>query len=237
MLDTKTLSKETIKTCRESKKWLKDFVAKHAPKGTTYSCEELWVSDEAGNEYIFCEVVLTCNKRKHCFNFYAGNECCSLVERLGGKKGEEAIGDTYGKAFDMEFDMPSMDDMGDLEEFLERLGKYVPKMPKSATKATKHVYLLTTKSRQENGHNGDDFDEDETLYETREKAQKSLAEKAKEALDLVDGINEITMDEQDHTKKSALKALKDGANSFSMSADIDGDYYYFGAEITEKDIF
>ena len=233
MLDTKTLTKETIKTCRESKKWLKDFVEKHAPKGTTYSCEELWVSDETGNEYIFCEVVLTCNKRKHCFNFYAGNECCSLVERLGGKKGEEAIGDTYGKAFDMDFCVPSMDDMGDLEEFLERLGKYVPKMPKSATKATKHIYQLITKYRRENGQN----DEEETFFETREKAQKVLAKEAKDAISRADGINEITMDEQDHTKKSALEALKGGVSSFSMSADIDGDDFYFGAEITEKDIF
>jgi hypothetical protein len=237
MLDTKTLTKETIKECRETEKWLKDFVKKHAPKGTTCSCEELRVNDDEGDEYIFCEVTLTCNKRTHCFNFYAGANGCSLVERLGGEKGEEALGDTYGKAFDMEFDMPSLDDMGDLEDFLERLNKYVPKMPKSAKKDEKHVYLLSTKSRQENGHNGDDFDEDETLFETLEKAQKALAKEAKDAIARVDGINEITMDEQDHTKKSALEALKGGVSSFSMSADIDGDYYYFGAKITEKDIF
>ena len=237
MLDTKTLTKETIKTCRESKKWLKDFVAKHAPKGTTYSCEELRVNDVEGDEYIFCEVVLTCNKRKHCFNFYAGKECCSLVERLGGKKGEEANGDTYGKAFDMDFDIPGMDDKGDLEDFLERLGKYVPKMPKSAKKATKHVYLLTTKSLQENGHNGDDVDEGETIFETREKAQKALAKEAKEALDLVDEVSELTIDDNDHTKESGLEAIKNGVNEFSLTGYIDGDYYCFNAEIAEKDIF
>lgn len=232
MLDTKTLTKETIKTCRESKTWLKDFVEKHAPKGTTFSCEELRVNDVEGDEYIFCEVVLTCNKRKHCFNFYAGKECCSVVERLGGKKGEEAIGDTYGKAFDMYFDMASLDDMGELKEFLERLDKYVPKMPKSAKKATKHIYLLTTKSRQENGHNGD-----ETFFETREKAQKALAKEAKEALDLVDDVSELTIDDNDHTKESGLEAIKNGVDEFSLTGYIDGDYYYFGAEITEKDIF
>lgn len=237
MLDTKTLTKETIKTCRESKKWLKDFVAKHAPKGTTFSCAELRVNDVEGDEYIFCEVVLTCKKRKHCFNFYAGKECCSLVERLGGKKGEEAISDTYGKAFDMDFDIPGMDDKGDLEDFLKRLDKYVPKMPKSAKKATKHIYLLTTKSLQENGHNGDDVEEDETIFETREKAQKSLAEKAKEALDLVDEVSELTIDDNDHTKESGLEAIKNGVDEFSLTGYIDGDYYEFGAEITEKDIF
>ena len=224
MLDTKTLSKETIKTCRESKKWLKDFVAKHAPKGTTYSCEELWVNDETGDEYIFCEVTLTCNKRKHCFNFYAGSDACTLVERLGGKKGDEAVGVTYGKSFEMEFAMPSKDDKEDLEEFLERLDKYIPKKAKKPTKAKKHVYLLTIGG-------------DETLYETREKAQKVLAKEAKDALDRVGGIYGIKIDEHEHTKQTALKAIKGGVNSFSMTADIEGDYYFFDAEITEKDIF
>ena len=210
---------------------------KHAPKGTTFSCEELRVNDVEGDEYIFCEVVLTCKKRKHCFNFYAGKECCSLVERLGGNKGEEAIGDTYGKAFDMYFDMASLDDMGELKDFLERLDKYAPKMPKSAKKATKHIYLLTTKSRQENGHNGYDVDEDETFFETREKAQKALTKEAKKALDLVDDVSDLTIDDNDHTKESGLEAIKNGVDKFSLTGYIDGDYYYFGAEITEKDIF
>ena len=238
MLDTKTLTEEIIKTCRETEEWFKKFVDNHAPDGTTYSCEELWVNDVEGDEYIFCEVVLTCNKRKHCFNFYAGTAGASVCERLGGKKGEIADGDKFGKSFEMEFDIPSKDDMDDLAEFLEHLDKYAPKMPKSAKKkANKHIYLLATKSCQENGHNGDDVDEGETLFETREKAQKVLAKEAKDAIARADGISRITMGGEEHTKQSALKALKDGVSSFSMTADIDGDYYYFGAEITEKDIF
>ena len=238
MLDTKTLTEETIKTCRETEEWFKKFVDNHAPDGTTFSCEELWVNDVEGDEYIFCEVVLACNKRKHCFNFYAGTAGASVCERLGGKKGEIADGDKFGNMFEMEFDIPSKDDMDDLAEFLEHLDKYVPKMPKSAKKkAKKHIYLLATKSCQENGHNGDDVDEDETLFETREKAQKALAKEAKDAIARADGISRITMGGEEHTKQSALKALKGGVSSFAMTADIDGDYYYFGAEITEKDIF
>ena len=45
MLDTKTLTEETIKTCRETEEWFKKFVDTHAPEGTTFSCEELWVND------------------------------------------------------------------------------------------------------------------------------------------------------------------------------------------------
>ena len=224
MLDTKTLSKETIKECRNSAYWLKCFVKKHAPEGTVFCCDELWVNDVEGDEYIFCEVTLTCNKCKHCFNFYAGTDACTLVERLGGKKGDEAVGDTYGKSFEMEFSMPSQDGKGNLEEFLERLDKYVPKKPKKPKKATKHVYLLTI------GWN-------ETLYETREKAQKVLAKEAKDAIDRIEGINDITIDENGHTKQTALKALKGGVNSFSMTGDLDGKYYVFEAKITEKDIF
>ena len=151
MLDTKTLTEETIKTCRETEEWFKKFVDTHAPEGTTFSCEELWVNDVEGDEYIFCEVVLTCNKRKHCFNFYAGTAGASVCERLGGKKGEIADGDKFGKSFEMEFCIPSKDDMEDLAEFLEGLDKYVPKMPKPAKKkAKKHIYLLTSYSYGDN---------------------------------------------------------------------------------------
>lgn len=127
MLDTKTLTEETIKECRDTEKWLKTKVEEYAPKGTTCEIEELRVNDVDCDEYIFCEVTLTCNCRKNNFNFYSAPNGCTLVERLGGRKGEEAVGDTYGKDFQMEFDMPSADDMGNLEDFLEKLADYAPK--------------------------------------------------------------------------------------------------------------
>ena len=237
MLDTKTLTKQTIKDCRDTEKWLTKKVKKHAPKGTTCEIEELRVNDDLGDEYIFCEVTLTCNKRTHHFNFYAGTDGCTLVERLGGKKGDDANGETYGKDFQMDFCMPSADDMGDLEYFLEKLEKYVPKMPKKKKKAKSHVYHLITNSHRENGHDGDEDDEDETIYETREKARKQLAKEAKEALDLMDGINTITIGEEEHTKESALNLIKSGIDDIEMSGDIDGDYFVFWGEITEKDVF
>lgn len=239
MLDTKTLTKETIKECRDTEKWLTEKVNKHAPKGTTCEIEELRVNDEEGDEYIFCEVTLTCNGRKHSFNFYSAPEGCTLVERLGGKKGDEAIGDTYGKSFEMDFCMPSADDMGDLEKFFEKLEKYVPKMPKKKKKAKKHAYLLTYKSSRDNGFNGDETDEDETLYETIEKAHKNFAKLAKDAIEEADDISIMTIDDKDYTDNTedALKAIKKGANQIEFSGNIDGDYFHFEAEITEKDIY
>lgn len=235
MLDTKTLTKDTIKDCRDTEKWLTKKVKKHAPKGTTCEIEELRVNDDLGDEYIFCEVTLTCNGRKHSFNFYSAPNGCTLVERLGGKKGDDAIGDTYGKDFQMEFDMPSADDMGNLEEFLEGLDKYVPKMPK----AKKHAYLLTYKSIRDNGFNGDETDEDETIYETIEKAHKKLAKLAKDAIEDVDGISVMTIDDKDYTENTedALKAIQAGANQIEFSGNIDGDYFHLEANITEKDVF
>ena len=106
MLDTKNLKEETIKECRENEAWLKTKVEEYAPNGTTCAIEELRVNDEEGNEYIFCEVTITCNKRKHHFNYYAGTQGVTLAERIGGKKGEEAVGDKCGKMFEMEFYVP-----------------------------------------------------------------------------------------------------------------------------------
>lgn len=131
MLDTKTLKEETIKKCRFYEAWLNITVYGHAPKGTTCDIKELRVNDVEGDEYIFCEVTLTYNKRKHHFNYYAGPDAVTLVERLGGRKGEVAVGDTLGKVFEMEFNQPSADDSGKLEEFLENLADYAPKKPKA----------------------------------------------------------------------------------------------------------
>ena len=131
MLDTKTLKEETIKECRENETWLKNKVENFAPDGTTCNIEELSVNDTAGDEYIFCEVTITCNKRKHHFNYYAGPHDVSLVERFGGNKGERADGDKLGKTFEIEFYIPSKDDMEDFEEFLEKLADYAPKKLKA----------------------------------------------------------------------------------------------------------
>ena len=239
MLDTKTLTEETIKECRENETWLKTKVEEYAPDGTTCDIEELRVNDIDGDEYIFCEVTLTCNKRKHHFNFYAGTQGVSIVERLGGKKGEYADGDKLGKTFEMEFYIPSKDDMEDFEEFLEKLDKYAPKMPKKKKKAKKHAYLLTYKSIRDNGFNGDEIEEDETLYETIEKAQKNFSKIAKDAINDADDITVMTIDDKDYTEKTedALKAIKAGANQIEFSGNIDGDYFHFEAEIKEKDVF
>lgn len=142
MLDTKTLNLPTIRECRENEDWLKTKVYAYAPKGTTCEIEELSVNDEEGNEYIFCEVTLTCNKRKHHFNYYAGTQGVTLVERLGGRKGEEAVGDKLGKDFEMEFYQPSADDMGNLEEFLENLADYAPKKPKAKKEKEPKLILI-----------------------------------------------------------------------------------------------
>ena len=239
MLDTKTLTEETIKECRENETWLKTKVEEYAPEGTTCEIEELRVNDEEGDEYIFCEVTITCNGRKHHFNYYAGTQGVTLTERLGGKKGEVANGEKYGKNFEMEFYIPSKDDMEDLEEFLEKLDKYAPKMPKKKKKAKKHNYLLTYKSIRDNGFNGDEIEEDETLYETIEKAQKNFAKIAKDAINDADDITIMTIDDRDYTDKTeeALKAIKKGANQIEFSGNIDGDYFHFEAEIKEKDVF
>lgn len=142
MLDTKTLTEETIKECRENEEWLKTKVEEYAPKGTTCKIEELSVSDEDGNEYIFCEATITCNKRKHHFNYYAGTQGVTLVERLGGKKGEYADGDKMGKMFEMEFYVPSKDDVDDLQEFLENLGNYAPKNSKPKKEKSPKLILI-----------------------------------------------------------------------------------------------
>ena len=237
MLDTKTLTKTAINACRDTEKWLKSFVKKHAPKGTACECEELRVNDAEGDEYIFCEVTLACNKHKHCFNFYAGDESCVLVERLGGKKGDVANGDTYGKSFEMQFDMPSLDDMGTLEEFLEQLGDYVPKMPKQKPpKKAKHVYMLTTKTRDDKKSRGE-YNRTETLYGTIEKARAAVVKQAKNILSRMHEIIDVSIGGNHYVnKETTLKALTSGIDSVSISGYIRDEYNFFGALIEEKDV-
>lgn len=168
MLDTKTLNEETIKECRENEAWLKTKVDNYAPDGTTCKIEELSVNDEDGNEYIFCEVTITCNKRKHHFNYYAGTQGVTLAERIGGKKGEEAVGDKCGKMFEMEFYQPSADDMGNLEEFLKNLADYAPNKPK----AKKEPKLILIAVAQLDCTSGDGV----TAYARACKSKKEAAE-------------------------------------------------------------
>ena len=170
MLDTKTLKEETIKECRGNEEWLKNKVYVYAPKGTTCDIEELRVNDEDGNEYIFCEVTITCNKRKHHFNYYAGTQGVTLAERIGGRKGEEAVGDKCGKMFEMEFYQPSADDMGNLEEFLENLADYAPKKPKA--KKEKEPKLILIAVAQIDCTSGDGV----TAYARACKSKKEAAE-------------------------------------------------------------
>ena len=121
MLNTKTLTAKTIKECRSTEKWLAKFVKKHAPNAD-FACDEIRVNDAEDDEYIFCEVVLAIGgKAQHKFNFYAGPEDATLVERIGGRKGQVAMGDRMGKYFEMHFSMPSRDDTGKLEAYLEDL--------------------------------------------------------------------------------------------------------------------
>ena len=173
MLDTKNLKEETIKECRENEAWLKTKVEEYAPNGTTCAIEELRVNDEEGNEYIFCEVTITCNKRKHHFNYYAGTQGVTLAERIGGKKGEEAVGDKCGKMFEMEFYVPSKDDMEDLEEFLAKLADYAPTKPKkSKVKKEKEPKLILIAVAQLDCTSGDGV----TAYAHACKSKKEAAE-------------------------------------------------------------
>ena len=170
MLDTKTLNKKTIKECRENEAWLKIKVDNYAPDGTTCKIEELRVNDVEGDEYIFCEVTITCNKRKHHFNYYAGTQGVTLVERIGGKKGEEAVGDKLGKDFEMEFYQPSADDMGNLEEFLKNLADYAPNKP--TAKKEKEPKLILIAVAQLDCTSGDGV----TAYAHACKSKKEAAE-------------------------------------------------------------
>lgn len=170
MLDTKTLNKKTIKECRENEAWLKTKVDNYAPDGTTCKIEELRVNDVEGDEYIFCEVTITCNKRKHHFNYYAGTQGVTLTERIGGKKGEEAVGDKLGKDFEMEFYQPSADDMGNLEEFLKNLADYAPNKPKA--KKEKEPKLILIAVAQLDCTSGDGV----TAYAHACKSKKEAAE-------------------------------------------------------------
>lgn len=121
MLDTKNMTKKMVDDCRETEKWLQKFVKKHAPN-VGYECEELRVNDEEDDEYIFCEVVFTIGgKNRHRFNFYAGAEEATLVERLGGRRGQVANGEHMGRYFEMHFARPSLDDTGKLQDYLENL--------------------------------------------------------------------------------------------------------------------
>lgn len=170
MLDTKTLKEKTIKECRENEAWLKIKVDNYAPDGTTCKIEELRVNDVEGDEYIFCEVTITCNKRKHHFNYYAGTQGVTLVERIGGKKGEEAVGDKLGKDFEMEFYQPSADDMGNLEEFLKNLADYAP--TKTKAKKEKEPKLILIAVAQLDCTSGDGV----TAYAHACKSKKEAAE-------------------------------------------------------------
>lgn len=116
-LDTKTLSSATIESCRESEKWLEKMVAQNAPSACL-TIEELSVHDDEDDQYIFCEVEIAMPRETRKFNFYAGDNDATLVERLSGEKGEVATGDAAGDSFEMHFDMPSLDDAGELVEFL-----------------------------------------------------------------------------------------------------------------------
>jgi hypothetical protein len=183
MLDTKTLTEETIKECRENEAWLKTKVEEFAPEGTTCQVEELSVNDTDGDEYIFCEVTITCNKRKHHFNYYAGTQGVTLVERIGGKKGEIADGDKLGKTFEMEFYVPSKDDMEDMEEFLKNLADYAPKKPKAKkVKITipEKVFLVTAAYQKDGGDL--DYTSNIGVYKSKEGATKALIEVAIENL-------------------------------------------------------
>lgn len=170
MLDTMTLKEETIKECRGNELWLKTKVEEYAPKGTTCDIEELRVNDTEGDEYIFCEVTITCNKRKHHFNYYAGTQGVTLVERIGGKKGEIADGNKLGKTFEMEFYVPSKDDMEDMEEFFEKLADYAPKKPKA--KKEKEPKLILIAVAQLDCTSGDGV----TAYAHACKSKKEAAE-------------------------------------------------------------
>ena len=170
MLDTKTLNEETIKECRENEAWLKTKVDNYAPDGTTCKIEELRVNDVKGDEYIFCEVTITCNKRKHHFNYYAGTQGVTLTERIGGKKGEEAVGDKLGQDFEMEFYQPSADDMGNLEDFLKNLADYAPNKPKA--KKEKEPKLILIAVAQLDCTSGDGV----TAYAHACKSKKEAAE-------------------------------------------------------------
>lgn len=173
MLDTKNLKEETIKECRENEAWLKTKVEEYAPEGTTCAIEELSVNDTEGDEYIFCEVTITCNKRKHHFNYYAGTQGVTLVERIGGKKGEIADGDKLGKTFEMEFYVPSKDDMEDMEEFFEKLADYAPTKPKkSKAKKEKEPKLILIAVAQLDCTSGDGV----TAYAHACKSKKEAAE-------------------------------------------------------------
>ena len=215
MLDTQTLKEETIKECRENETWLKTKVEEYAPEGTTCAIKELRVNDVEGDEYIFCEVTITCNKRKHHFNYYAGPQGVSLVERLGGKKGEYADGDTMGKMFEMEFYVPSKDDMEDLEEFLEKLADYAPKKPKAKKKKEKEPKLILIAVAQLDCTSGDGV----TAYAHACKSKKEAAEWIES-----DFNAEAECHEWD-TIKVTEKDIRDG-KEFKSPIDDDPDHDY-----------
>ena len=79
------------------------------------------MNDEADDQYIFCEVEIAMPRETRYFNFYAGDDDATLVERLSGEKGEVATGDSMGDSFEMHFQLPSQDDTGALEEFLAEM--------------------------------------------------------------------------------------------------------------------
>ena len=187
MLDTKNLNEETIKECRENEAWLKTKVEEYAPDGTTCQIEELSVNDTEGDEYIFCEVTITCNKRKHHFNYYAGTQGVTLVERIGGKKGEIADGNKLGKMFEMEFYVPSKDDMEDMEEFFEKLADYAPKKPKAKKvkiNIPEKVFLVTAAYQKDGGDL--DYTSNIGVYKSKEGATKALIDVAIENLPCYD---------------------------------------------------
>jgi hypothetical protein len=217
MLDTKTLKEDTIKECRVNEAWLKTKVEEYAPKGTTCKIEELRVNDVEGDEYIFCEVTITCNKRKHHFNYYAGTQGVTLVERLGGKKGEIADGDTLGKMFEMEFYIPSKDDMEELEEFLANLADYAPKKPKkSKAKKEKEPKLILIAMAQIDCTSGDGV----TAYARACKSKKEAAEW------IESDFNEEAECHDWETITVTEKDIRDGKEFKSPIDDSDHDYVW-----------
>lgn len=196
MLDTKNLTLVIIRECRSNETWFKRFVKKHAPKGTTCEIEELRVNDVEGDEYIFCEVTLTCNKRKHHFNYYAGTDGVTLVERLGGRKGEKADGDKMGKEFQMEFSMPSADDMDNLEEFLEHLADYAPKKPKT-TKAKNITFFTVVAYARIGGEINNNRYKD--VFKKKQKAAKFIASEVN------DYIEQENLENEKVTSKDCMK--------------------------------
>lgn len=117
-LDTGRLTRSQVARCRQAETWLAREVATHSPD-VPFSCREIRVNDDPGDEYIFCEATIG----THSFNFYAGTDGSALYERVGGNPGDLAEGELAGpKAF--EFDGGSTNAWA-MDEFREFLGSII----------------------------------------------------------------------------------------------------------------